>query len=227
MSNNTSSNLSSSRAATDRLGLPQRNGLLREEVFETVQWNLPVDPSAPIPVEIRELLTRIDIEAAQGVTLDLKPSDFPCHPLPDPPDSDTESRASSVTDSSQGHQSYDSTFLRYCPRSDGAPSADLNLGGEEASRSGDEFESEAEENAPDNGNVIIENVPTDVQEDENEQASVPTGSQNGSEDGDDYFININDETTFPPNVPFLKLISDKLVKWTREDRDAAWHIWTL
>ena len=56
-----------------------------------------------------------------------------------------------------------------------------------------------------------------MQEEENEQASVPTGSQNGSEDGDYYFIDFNNEATFPPYVPFLKLISDKLVKWSRED----------
>ena len=117
--------------------------------------------------------------------------------------------------------------MRDCARSDSAPSADLNVGGEEAARSGDEFESEADENAPDDGNVIIENVPIDVQEEENKQASVATGSQNGSEDGDYYSIDFNDKTTCPPHVPFLKLISDKLVKWTREDRDAAWHIWKL
>ena len=40
----------------------------------------------------------------------------------------SESRASSAHDSSQGHQSFDSTFLRYCARPDSAD-------GEEAARS--------------------------------------------------------------------------------------------
>ena len=54
-----------------------------------------------------------------------------------------------------------------------------------------------------------------------------TGSQHGSDFGDHYSIDFNNESTFPPFAQYLKLISDKLVKWTREDRAAAWHIWTL
>ena len=223
MDSNTSSPLFL-EVPTDDSGIPYCIGLLRDDVFESVLWHYPVDTTAPIPSEITRYLLSKDIVAAPGCTFHLKISDLPLPPLPDPDsDSGTESHASSVTDSSRGHQSYDRNFARL----DSAPSADLNLGREEVVHSGDEFESEAEENAPDDGNVIIENVPIDVQEEENEQASAATGSQHGSDLGDPYFIDFNDGSTFPPFPQFLKLISDKLVKWIQEDRAAAWHIWTL
>ena len=238
MSTSTSSHQSSSRSDSerlgppDRLGPPHRYGFLSEEVYEPIRWTLPDDSAEPVPAAIKALLARIDIEAAPGCTLQLLPSEFPCYPIPALPASDTESRANSVPDSS-GHQSFDSNFLRACGSEDSAPSAEsrasstspghqsidsttlrnrVDLGGEEAARSGDEFESEAEENAPNDGNVFFENVPIGVQEEDTEQASAATGSQNGSEDGDYYFIDFNDESTFPPYVQFLKLISDKLVK---------------
>ena len=253
MSTSTSSHQSSSRSDSerlgppDRLGPPHRYGFLSEEVYEPIRWKLPDDSAEPVPAAIKALLARIDIEAAPGCTLKLLPSEFPCYPIPALPASDTESRAYSVPDSS-GHQSFDSNFLRDCARSDSAPSAEsrasstspghqsidsttlrnrADLGGEQAARSGDEFESEAEENAPNDGNVFIENVPIGVQEEEIEQASAATGSQNSSDSGDRSSVDFDDNSTLPPFEQFLKLISDKLVKWNQEDRAAVSRIWKL
>jgi hypothetical protein len=81
---------------------------------------------------------------------------------------------------------------------------------------------------PDEGVVVFEDVQRDgMQEEANEQqAEDPEGNQD--EDSDyNYHIDINDETTFSPHVPFTGFISDKLVNCTREYREAVWHIWTL
>jgi hypothetical protein len=110
------------------------------------------------------------------------------------------------------------TFLRNCARSDSAD-------GEEAAGSGDEFESDTEEHASDDGDVSIEDVSADNQDGDNEQAEEPTGNQNGDED--DNSTAINDESTFPPYVQFQRLRNDCLVKWTIADRDAVDNIWTL
>ena len=101
------------------------------------------------------------------------------------------------------------------------------LSSREETRSGDESESETEENDSDDGNVSIEDVPVNDQDGKNEQAAEPNGNQNGDEDGDENSIDINDESTFPPYVQFQRLLNDCLVKWTKADRDAVCNIWTL
>ena len=101
--------------AKDHSEIPYRKVLLGEDVFEQVRWQLPVDPSTPIPVEIAAFLEASGIWVEPRAILYLKPSYFPCKPLPEPGSDDSESQSRTT--------STDSSLYNY--------SADLNFTGEE------------------------------------------------------------------------------------------------
>ena len=75
--------------AKDHTGLPYHRGLLGEDVFEQVPWQLSFDTSSLIPVEIAAFLEASDIWVEPGAILYLKPSYFPCKPLVDPRSDDS------------------------------------------------------------------------------------------------------------------------------------------
>ena len=82
-------NIILSEIAKDHSGLIYRKGLIGEDVFEQFRWQLPVDPSMPIFVEIAAFLDASDIWFEPGAILYLEPSYFPCKPLVGPRSDDS------------------------------------------------------------------------------------------------------------------------------------------
>ena len=82
-------NLILSDLAKDHSGLPYRRGLLGEDVFEQVPWQLPFNTSSLIPVEIGAFLEASEIWVEPGMILYLEPFYFPCKPLVEPRSDDS------------------------------------------------------------------------------------------------------------------------------------------
>ena len=81
----------------DSSRLTYRTGLLGEDVFKLVPWQLPVNPSTPIPVEIARFLEGCDIYSPPGAILYLEPAYFPCKPLPKPRSEELESQSQTTS----------------------------------------------------------------------------------------------------------------------------------
>ena len=178
--------------ATDSSGLPHRTGLRGEDVFELVPWQLPVNPSTPIPVEITRFLVVCDIYSSPGVTLYNKPSFFPCQPLPDPECDDSESQSRTT--------STDSSLYNF--------SVDLNRGREADvfDFSGDDFDSKLDINVPDE-DAILDDIPTEGNVEDKIKEQAEESDEDQDEDGEESDENdIDDDTTFPIFEPFLGLI---------------------